>query len=204
MKKILAFILMLICCFSLGACAKKETVNTIENNFNVFKKEAENDKYIDVLVDENFNGTWILEVKYQKSMFEEVETFNVMFDKEEGMKIARKDKDYEPVSNPYGNGFWNATLRNMIRYLNRYEYMGEINAAFLSPLSDTKIKLEKTGEEVVAGVTCEKYLTTKEEQRMNILFCKDLRLVMKVWDNNLTYFEIVNFTVETGDISIND
>lgn len=204
MKKILALMLILVCCFTFGACAKKETVNTIENNFNVFKKEAENDKYIDTLIDENFNGTWIVEVQYQSSMLDKVETFSVMFDKEEKIKIAYEDKDYEPVSNPYGNGSFHATLRDIIHYLNNYRYMAKINAAFLSPLSNPKIKLEKTGEEVVAGVTCEKYLTTNEEQKINILFCKDLRLVMKVWDSNLTYFEIVNFTVETGDVSVND
>lgn len=200
MKKILAFILILVCCFTLGACAKKETVNTTENNFNVFKKEAENDKYIDTLIDENFNGTWIVKVQYQSSMLDKVETFSVMFDKEEKIKIAYEDKDYVPFS----DFSWNDTPRNMIRDLNYYGNMEKINVAFLHPLSDTKIKLEKTGEEVIAGVTCEKYLTTKEEQKMNILFCKDLRLVMKVWDSNLTYFEIVNFTVETGDVSVND
>ena len=204
MKKILAFILILVCCFTFGACAKKETVNTTENNFNVFKKEAENDKYIDTLIDENFNGTWIVKVHYQSSMFDKVETFSVMFDKEEKIKEAYEDKDYESIypDNSYEKEY--ATASTMISYLNHFGSMYKINTAFLDPLSDPKIKLEKTGEEVVAGVTCEKYLTTKEEQKMNILFCKDLRLVMKVWDNNLTYFEIVNFTVETGDVSIND
>ena len=189
MKKILTFILILVCCFTFGACAKKETVNTTENNFNVFKKEAENDKYIDTLIDENFNGTWIVEVKYQKSMLEEIKTFSVMFDKEEKIKIAYEDKDYKSIYSDYeydSYRYQNVTPFNMIYYLNKYGYMNGINVAFLSPLSDTKIKLEKTGEEVVAGVTCEKYLTTKEEQKMNILFCKDLRLVMKEWDSNLT------------------
>lgn len=204
MKKILTFILILVCCFSFGACAKNETTNTTENNFNILKKEAENDKYIDTLIDENFNGTWIVKVQYQSSMFNKVETFSVMFDKEEKIKIAYEDKDYESIypDNSYEKKY--ATASTMISYLNRFKYMYEINTAFLRPLSDPKIKLEKTGKEVVAGVTCEKYLTTKEEQKMNILFCKDLRLVMKVWDNNLTYFEIVNFIVETGDVSIND
>lgn len=203
MKKILAFILMLICCFNLGACAKKEAVNTIENNINVFKKEAENDKYIDTLIDENFNGTWIVKIQYQSSMLDKIETFSVMFDKEERIKIAYEGKDYKPIYLDY-DSYQNVTPFNMIYYLNTYRCMGKINAAFLSPLSDTKIKLEKTGEEVVAGITCEKYLTTNEEQKMNILFCKNLRFVMKVWDNNLTYFEITDFIVEIGDISIND
>lgn len=190
MKKILTFILILICCFSVCACGK-----------------GSNDKYISLLTDE-FNDTWVITGKIQSSLLDKGNTFEVILEGdikrvtyfvngEQSFYFGGCDltKDYENKFAP----------KNVVNVINSGTNK-EINVlSLINSLSNPEIKIKKKiGNYKVADVSCERYLITNKEQKINVLLCKELNLIMKIWDNNLTYFEITGFVVEVGDVSVND
>lgn len=188
MKKILTFILVLIYCFSLCACGK-----------------GKNDKNISLLTDD-FTGILIITGKSQTSLLSKESTFEVILDGEtkkvdyfiNGIKSSYFGR-YD-LNRGYENNF---TPQNVINVLNSSDKEIDI-LSLTNSLSNPEIKIDRASNEKIVGITCEKYRITNKKQKLNVLICRDLNFIMKIWDSNLTYFEITDFAVEVGDASIND
>lgn len=188
MKKILAFVLVLICCFSLCACGK-----------------GKNDKNISLLTDD-FTGTLIITGKSQTSLLSKENTFEVILDGEtkkvdyfiNGIKSSYFGR-YD-LNRGYENNF---TPQNVINVLNSSDKEIDI-LSLINSLSNPEIRIDRVGNDKVASITCEKYRITNKKQKLTVLICREVNFIMKIYDDNLTYYEITDFVVEVGDVSIND